>query len=123
MNQIIGIVDWYLCHDWSGEVSFERLMAPRFFGRPADEAMIAAALPRARVCAEAIEALIAGPYLTGATLTLADLHLAPHFNYFRLTPEGQAILEGKPKLVAWYGQMAQRESVKAILPTEMPPIG
>jgi glutathione S-transferase len=119
MNQIIGIVDWYLCHDWGGSISFERVIAPRFFDRPADEAKITAALPRARISADAIEALIAGPYLTGATLTLADLHLAPHFNYFRMAPEGQAILKDKPKLAAWYAQMTQRESVKAILPAEL----
>lgn len=115
MNQIIGIVDCYMIRAWSADISFERIMAPRFFGRPCDEAKVAAALPQAQVCAEAVEALITGPYLTGPTPTLADLHLAPHYNYFRQTPEGEAMLADKPRLTQWFAQMSQRESVKALL--------
>jgi glutathione S-transferase len=115
MNQIIGIVDCYLHRAWSGDIAFERLVAPTVFGRPADEARIEAALPRARVCAEALEAIAAAPYLTGADLTLADIHLAPHYNYFRQTAEGEAILAGKTKLAHWFAQVSQRESVKALL--------
>lgn len=115
MNQIIGIVDCYLCRAWSSDIAFERLAAPKYFGRPADEATIEAALPQARVCAEAIEAITAAPYLTGPTLTLADLHLAPHYHYFSQAPEGQAILAGKTRLAQWFAQVSERESVKALL--------
>jgi glutathione S-transferase len=115
MNQIIGIVDCYLLRGWSADIAFERLIAPRFFGRPSDEAKIEAALPFARTLAEALEALAAAPYLTGATLTLADVHLAAHYNYFRQTPEGEAMLAGKTRLPHWFAHMSQRASVKAIL--------
>ena len=115
MNQIIGIVDCYMIRAWSADISFERIMAPRFFGRACDEAKVAAALPQATVCAEAVEALCAGPYLTGESLTLADLHLAPHYNYFRQTPEGEAMLADKPGLARWFAHLSQRESVKALL--------
>ncbi|GGF03098.1 glutathione S-transferase [Aliidongia dinghuensis] len=115
MNQIIGIVDWYLFHAWSSGISFERLIAPRFFGRPTNEAKVEAALPEAQRCAEALESLAAAPYLTGETLTLADLHLAPHYDYFRQTPEAGTILAGKSKLARWFGEMSRRDSVKAIL--------
>lgn len=115
MNQIIGIVDCYMIRAWSADISFERIMAPRFFGRACDEAKVAAALPQATVCAEAVEALCAGPYLTGECLTLADLHLAPHYNYFRQTPEGEAMLADKPGLARWFAHLSQRESVKALL--------
>ena len=115
MNQIIGIVDCYMIRAWSADISFERVMAPRFFGRACDEAKVAAALPQATVCAEAVEALCAGPYLTGESLTLADLHLAPHYNYFRQTPEGEAMLADKPGLARWFAHLSQRESVKALL--------
>ncbi len=116
MNQIIGIVDCYLHRCWMGDIAFERLVAPHAFGRPADDARIQAALSQARVCAESLEAIIAAsPYLTGATLTLADLHLAPHYNYFRHTDESRPILEDKPKLARWFASICERESVKAIL--------
>jgi glutathione S-transferase len=115
MNQIIGIVDFYLCHAWSGGISFERLMAARFFGRPCNEAKVEASLPQARVCAEALESLAAAPYLTGETLSLADLHLAPHFDYFRQTPEGETMLADKPKLAHWFRHLGERASIQAIL--------
>lgn len=115
MNQIIGIVDCYLHRAWSGDIAFERLVAPRFFGRAPDEARIAAALPPARVCAEALEAIIAGPYLTGAGLTLADVHLVPHYNYLGQTAEGEAILADKPKLARWFARICERDSVKAVV--------
>ncbi|HEV2676996.1 MAG TPA: glutathione S-transferase family protein [Aliidongia sp.] len=116
MNQVIGLVDCYIIRAWSADISFERIMAPRFFGRPCNEAKVEAALPHARICAEAVEALVTGPYLTGPTLTLADLHLAPHYNYFRQTPEGEATLADKPRLAQWFAHLSQRESVKALLP-------
>jgi glutathione S-transferase len=115
MNQIIGIVDFYLCRAWSADISFERLMAPRFFGRPSNEVKVEAALPQAQCCVGALESLIAAPYLTGGTLSLADVHLAPHYDYFRQTPEGEAMLAGKAKLAQWFHHMSERESVKAIL--------
>jgi glutathione S-transferase len=115
MNQIIGIVDCYLKRAWSDDIAFERLVAPTVFGRPCDEAKVRAAIPQATVCAEAVEALVAGPYLAGADLTLADVHLLPHYDYLRHTPEGEAILAGKPKLARWFAQMSERASVQALL--------
>ena len=62
-------------------------------GPGADEARIAAALPRAETCLGALEALMAdAPWLAGPELTLADLHAAPIFAYAVLAPEGVALL-------------------------------
>jgi glutathione S-transferase len=118
MNQIMGVVDCYLYECWSRDIVFQRLVVPHVFGRPSDEARIAAAVPLARTCAEALEGIASAPYLTGADLTLADLHLAPHFNYFRQTPEGEAILADKPKLTQWFAHVCERPSVKAIVLAE-----
>jgi len=114
MNQVIGIIDCYLFRSWSGEIGFERLIAPTFFGRPSNLEAIAAALPLARSCAEALEAIVAGPYLTGDTFSLADIRLLPHFVWFGLTPEGQQILDGKPKLADWFARVRDRPSAQAI---------
>jgi glutathione S-transferase len=115
MNQIIGIIDCYLFKAWSGDIAFERLVAPRFFGRPADEAAIAAALPVARSSALALEGLVVGPYLTGDVFSLADIRLMPHFHWFRFTPEGAAILADTPKLNAWFAGVEGRESAMRVL--------
>jgi glutathione S-transferase len=72
-------------------------------------------VPIARSCAEALEALIAAPYLTGETLGLVDFRLMPHFDWLRLTPEGQTILAGKSKLAKWFRRVGERPSAKVIL--------
>jgi glutathione S-transferase len=115
MNQILGIVDCYLFKSWSGEIAFERLVAPSFFGRPSNPKVIEAAIPVARCCADALDALIAEPYLTGETFSLADIRLMPHFAWFPATPEGKEILAGKSKLAQWFQRVSERPSAKAIL--------
>lgn len=115
MNQIIGIIDCYLGPSWIGGIGFERLVAPSFMGRPTDMGRVEAAVPMARSCADALEALIAAPYLTGQTLSLADFRLMPHFDWLRLTPEGETILAGKTKLDHWFRHVSERPSAKAIL--------
>jgi glutathione S-transferase len=115
MNQILGIVDCYLFKTWSGEIAFERLVAPSYFGRPCNLEVVEAAVPMARWCAEALEALISAQYLAGGTFSLADIRLIPHFNWFRLTPEGETILAGKSKLTQWFQHVSERPSIKAVL--------
>ncbi len=115
MDQILGIIDCYLFPTWSGAIGFERLIAPSFFGRPSDLERVEAAVPVASCCAEALEALISAPYLTGETYSLADIRLMPHFDWLRLTPEGEAILAGKSRLVQWFEQVSQRPGAKKVL--------
>ena len=46
-------------------------------------------------CWEALDRLAApGPWLLGAELSLADLHLAPNLDYFRRAPEGERLVAG-----------------------------
>jgi glutathione S-transferase len=115
MDQVLGIVDGYLFQTWSGTIGFERLIATSFFGRPCDMQRIKVAMPLASCCAEALEALIAAPYLTGATFSLADIRLMPHFDWLRATPEGDEILAGKARLAEWFERVAERPSAKTVL--------
>ena len=43
----------------------------------------------------------------------ADLHAYPMLRYFVETPEGEALLDGHPRLARWLRQMQQRPSVRA----------
>lgn len=115
MNQILGIVDCYLFESWSGTIGFERLIATSFLGRPCDLGRVEAVLPMARCCAEALEVAISAPYLTGETYSLADIRLAPHFDWLRLTPEGEAIFADKAGLVEWFEQVSARPSARKVL--------
>jgi glutathione S-transferase len=114
MNQIIGIIDCYLGPSWIGGIGFERLVAPTFLGQPTNIERVEAAMPMARSCADALEALIAAPYLTGETYSLADIRLTPHFDWLRLTPEGETILSDKSKLGQWFARVSERPSAKRV---------
>lgn len=116
MNQIMGIIDWYVIPNVSAAITFERLVAPRLLGRPTDEARVAAAVPHAQHCLRAIEELMDGPYLTGASISLADLHAVPHLEYLTYTPEGRAALEPRERLRGWIARMRTRESLARAMP-------
>jgi glutathione S-transferase len=112
MNQIAGIVDWYFFPKVSACIVWERLLGPRLLGRAADEARIAKALPHAEVCVRELDRLLGrGAFLAGDALTIADLMLAPQFEYFLATPEGQMLSEGTA-LPAWLARMQARGSMQ-----------
>jgi glutathione S-transferase len=113
MNQIAGIVDWYVFPFISIGITAERLMSQRFWKRPADEANIAKALPSARVCVSELERL-RGPaaFMVGDSPSIADLMLAPHLDLFRATPEGAQLLNGT-SLEGWLTRMNMRASMQA----------
>jgi len=114
VNQIIGILDNYGYRPLIWDIFVERVRAPAQ-GRGADEAKIAAALPRAETCLRGIEALIdpAGPSLTGGNVSLADLHAAPMFAYFCMAREGAELLSSQPRLSRWWQSMRNRPSMTA----------
>jgi glutathione S-transferase len=116
MDQAIGIIDSYAYRTLVWDIFVERVRAPAQ-GRDADEARIAAALPRAATCLEALQELMgAEPFLAGPALSLADLHAAPVFAYFGAAPEGAALLARHPGLAAWWERVAARPSMAATRP-------
>jgi glutathione S-transferase len=113
MNQIMGIVDWYVFPYISVGICAERFFSQRFWQRGTNEANIARALPHASTCIRELERLKGpGQFLVGNTLTLADLMLAPQLDYFRATPEGDTLLRGT-SLDGWLQRMRTRPSMKA----------
>jgi glutathione S-transferase len=117
MNQLMNIVDWYVFPSMSAVISWERLIVPRLFGRPGDEAKIAAAVPQVQLCVREIERLMDGNvFLADDRPTLADLMLAPHLDYFSMTPEGQTALAPHQRLRNWQQRMATRDSVARAMP-------
>jgi len=113
MAQIIGLLDSYGFRTLVYDVFVER-QAPLEKGRPADEAAIAAALPRAATILAELERLSdATPMFSGTTATLADVHALPMLAYFALTPEGQRLLGATQRLDAWLAAWRGRPSVVA----------
>jgi glutathione S-transferase len=117
MNQIMGIVDAYAWPAIARAIAFNRLVAPRL-GLPVDEAAIADAVPRARLCLSEI-ARLAGDqeFLAGDTLSLADLMVIPLLYYFSKVPEGAAPLAEHPSLAAWIKRMEARQSFQVTRPS------
>lgn len=113
MNQIIGVLDNYAYRTLVWDIFVERVRAP-VQGRQPDEARIAAALPRAATCLDALVELMGDrPYLAGPNLTLADLHAAPMLIYFRMAEEGAGMLRARPALDGWLGRIERRAAIAA----------
>jgi glutathione S-transferase len=114
VNQIVSIMDNYAYRPLIWDIFVERIRAPAQ-GGSADEAKIAAALPRAETCLRAIEALADpdGPLLAGGDVSLADLHAAPMFAYFCMAKEGADLLASQPHLSGWWQAMRNRPSMAA----------
>ncbi len=108
MTQAIGIVDAY-----AYPVLVHQIVVPRMSGKQPGED----ALPRALTCIDALAAVLGdNPYLAGDAPSLADLHLAPVFDYFRQTPEAERILGSAPGLGQWWARVAERPSVVKTAP-------
>ncbi len=121
MNQIIGVLDSYAYRTLVWDIFVERVRASAQ-GRQPDEARIAAALPKAEMCLQALVALKGdGPYLVGGNLTLADLHAAPMLIYFRMAKEGAARLRRAPALDTWLTALDRRPSIRATRSPLEPP--
>ena len=113
MNQIIGMLDAYGYRAMVWDVAVGRLE-----GNPPDEARIAAGLRTAETTLNTLSRLeIAGDWLIGDKLTLADLHAMPIITYLIKAPEGRALLAQHPALLAWWERMAARPSFTATGPT------
>ncbi|WP_309604984.1 glutathione S-transferase family protein [Phenylobacterium sp.] len=111
MNQVMGIVDWYVMPSISSGLAFNRVIKP-MFGMPVDEAAVAAALPQARTCVAALADILGDQtYFTGDAISLADIAAAAHLDFMPLFPEGRDMLTGSP-LAAWLQRMMSRPSLQ-----------
>jgi glutathione S-transferase len=117
MNQIISILDHYAYRTLVWDIYVER-MGGASLGRSSDENRIAQALPKARLCLEALSRFVGnGRWLAGSTLTLADLHAAPMFSYFLRAPEGRELMGCVLPLIRWWENVRTRASVAGTEPS------
>lgn len=110
MDQRMGVVDWYFFQQVSRPIVFARVVAP-VFGRPVDEAAVAAALPEARTCLAAVANLWAGR--SAETPDLSDIMLAPLLGMALGAPEVAEMLVERPGLMAWLKAFQARASMVA----------
>ncbi|MBV9537413.1 MAG: glutathione S-transferase family protein [Acidisphaera sp.] len=113
MDQAMNICDWYLFQGVNNVIGFQRVVRPRLMGLPPDEAAIAGAMPKAHIVCKELSRLLGGQaYFAGDEVTLADLMLAPQFDFLSVTPEWMPLTEASPNLGAWLARMNGRASMK-----------
>lgn len=106
MTQIMSITDSYAYRPLVWDVYVERVSNPKE-GKPSDEALIAAALPKARIYFQALHYLMGRQaFLAAETPTLADFHAAPVFAYFLETAEGRDVLAEFPRVQKWWSRVS-----------------
>jgi glutathione S-transferase len=116
MNQIIGVIDWYLFPQSVRPIGAERVVRPVLMGAAPDEAVVAQALRDTAVCLSALDQLVSdGPFLVGDSISLADIMLAPQLHLIASVPEARLLLE-KTRLHAWLDLMLQHPVMTATVP-------
>ena len=116
MMQICSLLDCYAYGPAIDKIVIERLVSP-MLDRDPDEAVIAAAVPEAEKANGVLESFLAGRlFLVGDALSLADLHLAPNYAYFLMTPEGEAITRKAPNLRRWWDNIKGRDAMMRTRP-------
>ncbi|THD74392.1 MAG: glutathione S-transferase family protein [Phenylobacterium sp.] len=110
MNQVMGIVDWYVMPSLSAGIGFNRIIAP-VIGRLVNEEAVQAAIPLARTALAALEDILGDkPYFAGDAVSLADLMAVAHLELVPFSPEGAELIAGSP-LLAWLDRMNDRPAV------------
>jgi glutathione S-transferase len=116
MEQYVSLIN---CHIYDAMI--RRYVLQYVFPKGADGApergVIDKALPEIRSQLEVLD-LAYGPrtLLAGATVTLADLLLAPIIFYLPQFPEGKSLLAAAPNVARAHAAFAERESFKATAP-------
>jgi len=111
MAQIIGILDAYVSEPARMGFASELLVKPLMgIASDSDRAEQAASL-----IATAFEALsgclLPSRFLVGDSITLADLHAVPLFDYIDATPGGVELIASQPRLHEWWSGIKNRQSV------------
>lgn len=116
MQQVIGILDAYGYRALVRQVFAHAVFRP-LEGLESSAEEIRQGLAASRRVLAALEAIAReGLLLDGESITLADLHLFPMVDYFRLARDGEALLQKHPSLLAWWKKVSRRPSAQQTRP-------
>lgn len=106
MTQIMSMTDSYGYRPLVWDIYVERALNPSE-GKPSDEKLIAAALPKARVYLQTLSHFMGRQaFLADEKPTLADFHAAPVFGYFLETDEGRQLVAKHPRIAQWWERIS-----------------
>jgi glutathione S-transferase len=110
MNQVIGIIEWYLFPKAAAPIGFQRIIGPKLLGLPSDEAIVAEAMPIARTCIAELEGLLGDQaYFGGDQISIADIMLGAQLDLFSECAEGRQLISST-RLEPWLDRMRSRQS-------------
>ena len=115
MNQLIGILDWYLFPESARIIVFQRVIGPAILpGFETDEAAVLAAMPRSHTIFVELSKLLGDQlWFGGAEPSLADLMIGPQMELFKRTPEWGELTWERPNLQHWLDRLEARPSMQA----------
>ena len=114
MDQVMGVNDWYFFNGVANTIGFQRVVGPRVMGLVTDEAVCAAAMPRAHQVFNEFGRLLGDTaYFCGALPSLADILLACQIDFFDGLPEWGPLTASNPNIVTWLALMNRRPSMEA----------
>jgi glutathione S-transferase len=103
-----------------GKIFFPKIVAPRFFNRPTDEAAVQKAIAEdLPPLFDYLESQINGDFLVGRTLSIGDIGICTQFVNLRhagVRPDATRW----PKLAAYVDRIHARPSFKAVIEEETP---
>ena len=115
MGQAVSIMDNYAYRSMVWGLYVERVAGPRR-GRPSDLGKIEAGRQQSKICLSALERLAPmADWLAGGDMTLADLHAAPMFALFMMTPDARELMEPNVRLAGWWRRIRERLDPAQIL--------
>jgi glutathione S-transferase len=111
MNQIIAVADSYGYWPMVRQVFSHRVFRPAE-GGAGEETAVAEGVKRSATVLAALDKLAGGgPFLAGATVSLADLHLGAMVAYFTAAQEGRTALSRHSKLSEWWAAFSKRPAL------------
>jgi glutathione S-transferase len=110
MMQLCLIMDSYAYRPMVQQLFWQEVIVPMQGGTP-DAGIAAVGLDAAEQALGVLDGMVAGEFLCGAALTLADLHVLPPLEYLRMTEAGARAFDARPRLAAWWQRMNTRPSV------------
>ncbi|GAB4465752.1 MAG: glutathione S-transferase family protein [Elainellaceae cyanobacterium] len=114
MRKWIGIAANYLYPIGVMQLFLHRVMFP-IMGNQPDETLIATSAEAIASYLEVLEHELAGPFLIGNALSLADIIVGAMVSYINLAKEGEVLIQAQPKTAAWLSQLSQRDSFQQSL--------
>ena len=115
MTQICSIIDSYGYANMISKVFWQEIIVPMQGGTP-DAAVVAEGREASEKMLNVLHGLMEQGLMCGDSLSLADLHVLPPLDYYRMTKAGADAFAARPKLATWWERIQQRPAVAKTRP-------